>query len=145
MTKMTLERAIQIARTVLSGDTSQQVSHMSQREAYRVLVEMNVAEKGDHKGLPVEGYRATQPQEAMDVVNANKRDEERVLRTIDALTKGQTPDGRPISVDPRWVAIAKTQLEQGFMSLNRAIFQPQRIALPGDDAVEVTLIAGSSE
>lgn len=99
----------------------------------------------DHKGLPVEGYRSTQPQEAMDTVNANKRAEESILRTIDALMNSQTVDGRSISVDPRWVAIAKTQLEQGFMSLNRAIFQPQRIALPGDDAVEVTFIAGAAE
>jgi hypothetical protein len=37
------------------------------------------------------------------------------------------------NIDKRWLLVARTQLEQGFMALNRAIFQPQRIALPGDE------------
>jgi hypothetical protein len=79
------------------------------------------------KGLPVAGYRPTQPSEAIDTVNENKHREEKILRLIDALENGQTLDGRSISVDRRWLAIAKTDLEQGFMALNRAIFQPTRI------------------
>jgi hypothetical protein len=74
-----------------------------------------------HKGLPVSGY-APQTDEAVQMVNLNKRDEERILRSIDAY--GMNPD-----VDKRWLAIAKSHIEQGFMAMNRAIFQPQRIEL----------------
>jgi len=34
--------------------------------------------------------------------------------------------------DQRWLAIARTHVEQGFMAFNRAVFRPQRISLPGD-------------
>lgn len=37
-----------------------------------------------------------------------------------------------LKCDPRWLAVAKTHFEQGFMALNRAVFQPQRISLPED-------------
>jgi hypothetical protein len=78
----------------------------------------------DHKGLPVKGY-TNQPTEKVDMVNFNKIDEERILRAIDQY--GMNPD-----VDKRWLAIAKTNIEQGFMALNRAIFKPERIKLPED-------------
>lgn len=80
----------------------------------------------DHKGLPVAGYRQ-QADEAVQLVNQNKYKEERLLRLIDGLMNEQTPDGMSISVDKRWLSIARTHLEEGFMALNRAIFQPQRI------------------
>lgn len=76
----------------------------------------------DHKGLPVAGY-VSQKSEAVQMVNYNKQDEERILRTIDQY--GMNPD-----VDKRWLSIAKTHIEQGFMAMNRAIFKPQRIELP---------------
>lgn len=76
----------------------------------------------DHKGLPVTGYVA-QTSEAVQMVNLNKLAEEKILRSIDQY--GMNPD-----VDKRWLAIAKTQIEQGFMAMNRAIFKPQRIELP---------------
>jgi hypothetical protein len=79
------------------------------------------------KGLPVAGYKATQPAVALSTVNANKHTEEKILRLIDSLMNEQTPEGESISVDKRWLAIARTDLEKGFMSLNRAIFQPSRI------------------
>lgn len=34
--------------------------------------------------------------------------------------------------DQRWIAIARTHFQEGFMALNRAVFQPQRIELPED-------------
>ncbi len=79
----------------------------------------------DHKPMPVSGYTA-QIDENVQMVNINKRDEERILRSIDQYA--MNPE-----VDRRWLAIAKTHIEQGFMAMNRAIFKPQRIALPEDE------------
>jgi len=78
----------------------------------------------NYKGLPVHGYR---PQDggAIDRVNANKRHEEEMLRVLDAMK--QMPE-----IDQRWLAIGRTHIEQGFMAINRAIFKPTRVALPGD-------------
>lgn len=77
-----------------------------------------------HSGLPVAGYRP-QNDVALALVNANKRSEEALLRTLDELA------ARP-DIDKRWLAIGRTAIEQGFMAVNRAIFQPERIALPSD-------------
>lgn len=78
----------------------------------------------DHIGLPVSGYQK-QSDERIELVNANKATEERLLRFMDELVSSGIGD-------PRWTAIARTNLEQGFMALNRAIFQPSRVKLPGD-------------
>jgi hypothetical protein len=76
----------------------------------------------EYVGLPVHGYT---PQSAsnVDIVNRSKEAEERLLRFIDSL------DGIG---DPRWLAIARTHVQEGFMALNRAIFKPTRIKLPED-------------
>lgn len=79
----------------------------------------------DHKPLPVAGYTA-QIDENVLLVNMNKRDEESILRSIDLYAMNP-------KVDKRWLAIAKTHIEQGFMAMNRAIFKPQRIKLDGDE------------
>jgi hypothetical protein len=79
----------------------------------------------EHKGLPVAGYRP-QSDDAVALVNQNKSMEERLLRVMDAM------QGDPV-FDQRWLAIARTQIEQGFMALNRAVFRPGRISLPEDD------------
>lgn len=73
----------------------------------------------DHKGLPVEGYKP-QSQSNVDLVNYNKRLEEKVLRQMDHLA---TID----YIDKRWLAISRTQLEQAFMAMNRSIFKPGRL------------------
>lgn len=78
-----------------------------------------------HKGLPVQGYRP-QDDAAVALVNANKQDEETLLRQLDRMT------GDP-AFDQRWLAIARTGFEQAFMALNRAVFRPARIQLPEDD------------
>lgn len=64
-----------------------------------------MTEEAKHEPLPVQGYTA-QPGSNVAVVNQNKELEERVLR--------------------------RTHIEQAFMAINRAVFQPQRIALPED-------------
>ncbi len=72
-----------------------------------------------HTGLPVHGYQE-QPEGKVELVNANKVAEEKILRSIDRLT------GHP-AYDQRWLAIARTDIEKGFMALNRAVFRPQRL------------------
>lgn len=79
-----------------------------------------------HEGLPVAGYRP-QTGATVDLVNANKREEERLLRLLDGLKNDPT-------IDQRWLAIGRTSIEQGFMAINRAIFKPSRVKLPGEVA-----------
>jgi len=74
--------------------------------------------------LTISGYRP-QARDAVYLVNDNKRMEEEVLRALDHMT-GNT------MFDQRWTAIARTNIEQGFMAINRAVFRPSRVRLPGD-------------
>lgn len=76
--------------------------------------------------LPVSGYQP-QTQPAVDMVNGFKADEEAILRKLDAL-----PDNTDIQPDPRWLAIGRTSLETAFMAINRSVFKPGRVVLPGD-------------
>ena len=58
-------------------------------------------------------------------VNKNKVLEEQVLRVLDQLAQMTTHE-----IDHRWLAIGRTNIEQGFMAVNRAIFKPERVKLP---------------
>jgi 1,4-dihydroxy-2-naphthoyl-CoA synthase len=69
----------------------------------------------EHKPMPVAGYTA-QSDRKVGLVNANKRIEENILRAMDEMQSDQ-------DIDQRWLALARTQIEQGFMALNRAIFR----------------------
>lgn len=82
-------------------------------------------DKGEAQGLPVAGYKATQPAWAIEAVNAFKALEERALRAIESL------DGA--AIDPRAMALGRTHLQTGFMWAARAVFQPGRVKLPEDD------------
>lgn len=77
-----------------------------------------------HCGLPVAGYKA-QSEQSVQLVNGMKVTEEIVLRCLDDLAA--MPD-----VDKRWLAIGRTQIEQGFMAVNRSIFKPGRVQLSED-------------
>lgn len=79
----------------------------------------------EHKGLPVKGYQS-QENNRVTMVNQNKELEEQVLRVLDDLSLVQS------DCDPRWLAIARTNIEQGFMAMNRAIFKPERVSLDDD-------------
>ena len=79
---------------------------------------------GQHPGLPVGGYKA-QSDEAVALVNLNKQLEECILRHLDALAAKS-------GIDPRWLQAGRTDIEKGFMSVNRAVFQPGRVRLPSD-------------
>lgn len=88
----------------------------------------------EHTGLPVAGYKP-QSAENVAVVNANKELEERVLRQIDRMTDVRGGDGPyvpPTGHDQRMVALARTKVQEAFMWLNRAVFQPGRVKLPED-------------
>ena len=78
-------------------------------------------------GLPVHGYKP-QSEEKVAVVNDNKQHEEFLLRRLDALAQAS-------DIDKRWLAIGRTHMEQAFMAINRAVFQPGRVKLPGDENV----------
>lgn len=80
----------------------------------------------DHKGLPVAGYKP-QSDERVAVVNVNKELEEHVLRQI-YIMQASGPD-----YDQRMVAIARTGVQEAFMWLNRAVFQPGRVKLAEDE------------
>lgn len=95
------------------------------------------------KGLPVAGYKATQPQEAIAIVNRFKELEERVLRQLDALQLNVEHPDNPVSIDQRFLAIGRTQLQQAFMAINRAVFQPGRVRLPEDDNTSANAAASA--
>ena len=80
----------------------------------------------EHVALPVSGYSA-QSSDRVALVNRNKEIEERILRILDELAKAAECDGR-------WLSIGRTNIEQGFMAINRAIFRPSRAKLPEDAA-----------
>lgn len=87
-----------------------------------------------HQGLPVSGYQP-QNEKTVTAVNINKHTEEMLLRIMDDLQL-QNKEGK-MDVDMRWLSIARTHIEQGFMAMNRAIFQPKRISLPEDVLDEI--------
>jgi hypothetical protein len=73
---------------------------------------------------PIPGY--TKPGDRqIAVVSNNKVIEELVMRIVDA--HRAEPD-----FDQRLVSIAATHFMEGFMALNRAVFQPQRLEGPLD-------------
>lgn len=78
-----------------------------------------------HEGLPVSGYKS-QSEASVAAVNANKATEERLLRTLDEMKNN-------LHVDQRWLAVARTHFEEGFMAMNRSIFRPGRVQLPEDN------------
>ena len=66
---------------------------------------------------PIKGYRKLTNEE-VDSVNVMKGIEETVLGLLTDMQGGSG------NHDPRWVAIAKTDIEKAFMSVNRAILRP---------------------
>lgn len=77
----------------------------------------------DHKPIPVAGY-TPQSEQKVALVNQNKRLEEQILRQLDVMVGAANDTGE---FDIRWLSIARTHIEQGFMALNRAVFKPTRI------------------
>lgn len=84
-----------------------------------------------HTPLPVSGYTA-QSSGKVRLVNENKELEETILRRLDSLKATTAVDGQDVTIDQRWLAIGRTHIEEAFMAINRAVFQPTRVKLPGD-------------
>jgi hypothetical protein len=63
------------------------------------------------------------------IVNHNKEIEEICLRILDTLKTENW-------IDQRWLAIGRTHIEEGFMAINRAVFQPTRIKIQADELKE---------
>lgn len=76
---------------------------------------------GSIQGLPVAGYKKTQPPHLIALVNENKVLEEKVLRQIERHKE------RGNELDQRAVALAFTKIQEAFMWLNRGVFQPERL------------------
>lgn len=66
----------------------------------------------------ITGYRQ-HTQDEIDAVNGNKEIENKLGDWITGL-RANTP-----GIDQEWVKTAVTHFQQGFMALNRAIFQPE--------------------
>lgn len=91
----------------------------------------------EHAGLPVKGYQP-QSEEKVQAVNHNKELEETLLRVCDGM--------KSIAViDQRWLAIARTHFEEGFMAMNRSIFKPGRVRLRSDGADNASEVPTHSE
>lgn len=84
------------------------------------------------EGLSVAGYRP-QSAEAVMLVNQNKELEERVLRHLDKM-RHLTAIGsdRAPEVSSRFLEAGRMQIILAFMLINRAVFNPGRVALPED-------------
>tara|TARA_R110002049_G_scaffold2743_1_gene20901 strand:- start:6655 stop:6879 length:225 start_codon:yes stop_codon:yes gene_type:complete len=65
----------------------------------------------------IKGYRELS-QEEIDMMNNGKQFASMVGDLIESLEK--SPD-----IDKRWLAIAKTDLQKGFMALTRSIAKPE--------------------
>lgn len=84
------------------------------------------------KGLPVIGHRPEQPAEAVALVNHLKSLEEQVASALLAVRDYHRGRGFPDDPDPtssrddamRALALAKTNLETGFMYAAKAVFRP---------------------
>jgi hypothetical protein len=85
----------------------------------------------------IKGYRPLQP-EMIELANKNKLIEELVLRQLDQHLRAHDSQ----EIDQRWVALARTHLQMGFMALNRAVFKPARIE---GELNMTTLIEGLSQ
>lgn len=75
-------------------------------------------EKIDTGSQNIAGYQKHTQQE-VDVVNSTKAMENDLGDWI-AQMRADLPN-----LDQRWVAIARTHFQEGFMALNRAVFQPE--------------------
>lgn len=81
---------------------------------------------------PVKGYKPQSP-EAVALVNQFKLDEERLLRKLDAMdyAAGAAQSPGPYDIDD--LIEGRKYLRIAFMLINRAVFQPGRVALPEDE------------
>lgn len=68
----------------------------------------------------------------LEIVATNRLLEERMLRVIDNLSAPPSDAARP-TFDGRSLAVARTQMQDAFMWLNRAVINAPRAMLPEDE------------
>lgn len=71
----------------------------------------------DNQHKKITGYRDLS-QEEIDLMNEIKAEGERLGALCDKLNEGNF-------LDKRWIAIGKTNLQQGIMALVRSVAQPE--------------------
>jgi len=74
----------------------------------------------DNQHRKITGYREL-TQDEIDLMNLVKETAATVGRLVELMRR---PDHEH-EIDQRWVAIGATDLQQGFMALNRAIARPE--------------------
>jgi hypothetical protein len=77
--------------------------------------------------LPVKGYTPLNDAKVA-LANEGKEIEERYMRWLEKIEQQGEVD-----ICPRFVALARTNIQQGAMWAIRSIFQPTRIKLPEDN------------
>jgi len=75
---------------------------------------------------PVQHSYRPLPKDSIDLVNIFKIDEEKALRHLDQLEARD-------DIDKRWLAIGRTRLQEAYMAIVRAIFQPTRLQFSEHD------------
>lgn len=74
----------------------------------------------------IKGYRKLSEEEAA-LVNEIKTKAEEIGVLIDRMDKMPNPkpdSTEPVQIDKRFLSIGRTQLQLGFMAVNRAVFRP---------------------
>jgi hypothetical protein len=79
----------------------------------------------------ISGYGELE-QEAIDAMNELKAHESQIINYLASLARVHkqhlhAPDGMTNAYDGRWLAIAKTHIQQGFMAANRAVARPEEL------------------
>lgn len=77
----------------------------------------------DNQHKKITGYRDLSETEIanMNRVKAKAEEVSQLIEELNSLVHGDGDHARP---DGRWLAIARTELQQGFMALVRAIAKP---------------------
>lgn len=76
--------------------------------------------EGEYHSPPVDGYRPTLGADKINAVNTLKAAERQYAAAWKAVSQ---LDG----VDKRWMAVAKTHIQEGTMAASRAVFQPEDV------------------
>lgn len=76
---------------------------------------------------PITGYRQLSPEtiHSINAVKALANDIGGVLQRMADQNHGDPTTPSKMLTDPRWLSIATTHFQQGFMALTRAIAQPE--------------------
>lgn len=74
----------------------------------------------------IKGYRKLNEEEAflMNLIKASAESLGALVDRLDKLPNPKPESQDPVQIDKRWLSIARTQLQQGFMALTRSVARP---------------------